>query len=66
MHCFSKHISHGCTRDLTRPTVKVSGVALFLTVAIAGVGEDNTNARNLTVVRIELARATIDFTIGGF
>ena len=52
-------------RDLTRLTAAVSGVALFLKVAIAAVGEANTTARTLTVVGIGSARRTIDFTVKG-
>ena len=65
MLCFSKPFSTVCTRDFTRPTVVISGVALFLAVAIAGVGEANTTARSLTVEAIDSARRTRDFTVRG-
>ena len=51
-------------RDLVRPAVLVSGVALLLAVAIAGVGEAKTNARSLTVFGIGSARRTIYFNVG--
>ena len=48
-----------------RLTAAVSGVALYLIVAIVGVGLANTTARTLTVVELDSARFTVDFIVMG-
>ena len=49
---------------MTRPTVVFSGVASLIVDAIAGVGDADTTASSLTVLRVGCTRRTTDFTVG--